>query len=51
MISENKKEIRKKILDGIDKAYKKLIETKKSKGEKLVISKDGQIISINPNEI
>lgn len=50
----NKKEIKKqddfteKILKGLDKAYKKLIEYKKKKNSELVIMQDGKIVKIKP---
>jgi len=47
-LSEN---IRKKILIGLELSYKKLVKDKKDKNLNLIISKNGKIIEINPNDI
>jgi hypothetical protein len=47
-LSEN---IRKKILIGLELSYKKLVKSKKDKNLNLIISKNGKIIEINPNDI
>ncbi|UZO81020.1 hypothetical protein NBT05_00725 [Aquimarina sp. ERC-38] len=41
-------EQRKKIIKGLELAYQKLIEFKKSKNSPLVISKDGKVIKLDP---
>jgi len=38
----------KRILEGMDKVYEKLIEFKKKMNSELVIMKDGKIIRIKP---
>lgn len=40
-----------KIIDGLEKAYKKLIEFKKYKKTPIIVSKDGKIIEISPEKI
>lgn len=40
-----------KILKGLEKAYQRLIEFKKSKNSKLVIIRGNKIVRINPEEI
>jgi hypothetical protein len=40
-----------KILEGLEKAYKKLVEFKRYKNSPLVVAKDGVIIEIQPDEI
>jgi hypothetical protein len=37
-----------KILEGLDKSYQKLLETKKRNNEELVILKNGRITRIKP---
>ncbi len=44
-------EIRKKIIRGLEEAYKSLVEYKKQKNTPLIISKDGEVVEIQPNEI
>lgn len=44
-------EIRKKIIKGLEEAYKSLVEYKKQKNTPLIISKDGKVVEIQPNEI
>lgn len=45
------KEIREKIIKGLEEAYKSLVEFKKQKNSPLIISKDGKVIEVNPEEI
>lgn len=45
---EQQKELRDKILVGLDKAYEKLIEFKKQKNSVLVVIRDGKIVKIKP---
>jgi len=40
-----------KIIEGLEKAYKKLIEFKKYKKTPLIVFKDGKIVEIAPEEI
>ena len=40
-----------KIIEGLEKAYKKLIEFKKYKKTPIIVSKEGQIIEISPDNI
>lgn len=44
-------ENRDKIIKGLEKAYKKLIEYKKYKKSPLITSRDGKIIEIAPDKI
>ena len=48
-MSNNQKEIKKKIVEGLEKAYQKLLEFKKQKQTDLVILKDNKIVRIKPN--
>ena len=43
-------EQRKKIIKGLELTYKRLIEFKKSKNSPLIISENGKIIELDPNE-
>jgi hypothetical protein len=40
-----------KIIEGLEKAYKKLIEFKKYKKTPIIVSKDGKVVEINPDQI
>lgn len=41
-------ELRDKIMLGLDKSYKKMIEFKKQKKTKLVILKEGKVVRVKP---
>jgi hypothetical protein len=43
-------DIRKKVLKGLNKTHKKLIETKRKNNSVLVISENGRIIKIKPGK-
>jgi hypothetical protein len=45
------KEERNKIVKGLEEVYKRLVEFKKQKNTPLVVSRNGKIIEINPNQI
>lgn len=40
-----------KIIEGLEKAYKKLIEFKKYKKTPIIVSKDGKVVEIYPHKI
>jgi len=48
---EQIEDIRKKVLEGLTKTYEKLIETKKRNKKDLVISVDGKIVKVNPDDL
>lgn len=41
-------EIKEKILTGLEKAYRKMLEFKKQKGTPLVVMREGKIVRIKP---
>ncbi len=43
-------DIREKVLKGLDKTYEKLVEMKRRNNSVLVISKNGQIITVKPKK-
>ncbi len=45
------REIREKIIKGLEDAYSSLVEFKKQKNSPLIISKDGKVVEVNPDEI
>ncbi len=45
---EEQLEIRDKILIGLEKVYKKLLEFKKQKNSELVVIRDNKIVKIKP---
>lgn len=47
---EEQDELLKKIMIGLEKGYKKLLEYKKQKNSPLVIMKEGKIVKIMPDE-
>ncbi|MGH2623435.1 MAG: hypothetical protein ACRDE7_07205 [Sphingobacterium sp.] len=47
MTTEARKERKKKILQGLEKAYENMIEFKKLKKTKIVIVRDNKIVQIN----
>lgn len=52
MESNNKfKEERDKIVKGLEEAYIRLVEYKKQKNSPLVVSRNGEVLEIDPNEI
>jgi hypothetical protein len=51
MSNENIKELRDKILKGLDLTYKRLLLTKQKEDGELIFSKNGQIIKIKANKI
>jgi hypothetical protein len=51
MTKENIKELRSKIIRGIDLAYKKLLIEKQKEDGEIVISRNGKIITIKASDI
>lgn len=45
---EEQNELKEKILSGLEKVYKRLIEYKKQKNSVIVIYQDGKIVKIKP---
>ncbi len=48
--SKKLKEQREKIVKGLELTYKKLIEFKKNKNSPLIISKNGEVIELDPEK-
>lgn len=40
-----------KIIEGLERAYQKLIEFKKYKKTPIIVSKDGKVVEIDPDKI
>ena len=51
MTKDNVKDMRAKILNGIDLAYRRLLITKQKNNEDIVISKDGKIVHVKASEL
>lgn len=49
MVTNNQKDINKKIVEGLEKAYQRLLEFKRQKQTELVILKDNKIVRIKPD--
>ncbi len=45
------KERRDKIIRGLELAYEKMIEFKKSKNTPLVVSRNGKVVEIDPHKV
>ncbi len=45
------KELKKRILAGIELAFRKLVETRRREDGELVISKDGKIVKVKAREL
>ena len=50
-VFERENAIKEKVLAGLDLSYKRLVKNKKERNFDLVISQDGKIIRIKPEEI
>jgi len=48
-MENNQKDINKKIVEGLEKAYQKLLEFKKQKQTDLVVLQDNKVVRIKPN--
>ena len=48
-MADKQEDINKKILEGLEKAYQKMIEFKKQKNSDLVILQDGKVVKIKPD--
>lgn len=51
MTNENVKELRAKILQGIDLSFRRLLKSKQRDNEDLVISRDGKVIHVKAREL
>lgn len=45
------KEKREKIIKGLELAYKKLVEFKKQKKSPMIVSRNGEVVEIDPNDM
>jgi len=50
-MTKESKSIREKILKGLELSHKRLIQSKKQRGEYLVISKDGEIVKLKASDL
>ena len=48
---EQLKQERDRIVKGLEEAYRRLVEYKKTKGSPLIVSRNGKIEALDPNEI
>jgi hypothetical protein len=51
MQKDNNKQIREKIISGIDLAYKRLLAAKQKEDGELVISRNGKIVKVKAREL
>ncbi|MCF0206464.1 MAG: hypothetical protein HUK15_03455 [Bacteroidales bacterium] len=45
------KELRKKILNGLNLSYRKLLQTKKQQNATLVVSEDGKVVQLEAKKV
>jgi sulfur carrier protein ThiS len=45
------KGLEKKVIKGLELTYRKLIEYKKYKNSPVIVSKNGKVVSIDPNDM
>ncbi len=50
-IKEQLKDLEGKLTEGLEKAYIKMLELKKQKNTPVVMSKDGEVVEVYPNNI
>mgnify|MGYP001214944137 CR=1 FL=1 len=50
-IKEQLKELEDKLTKGLEKAYSKMLEFKKQKDSPIIMSKNGEIVEVDPNKI
>ena len=50
-IKEQLKELEDKLTKGLEKAYSKMLEFKKQKDSPIIMSKNGEIVEVDPNQI
>lgn len=50
MTTERKKELKEKILKGIELSFKKLLLLKQTQDGELIISKDGKVVKMNAKD-
>ncbi len=50
-IKEQLKDLEGKLTEGLEKAYVKMLELKKQKNTPVVMSKNGEIVEVDPNTI
>jgi hypothetical protein len=51
MKNENVKDLRFKIIKGLELAFNRLLIAKQKEGADLVISKDGKIVKVKPSDL
>lgn len=50
-IKEQLKDLENKVALGLEKAYQKMVEFKKRKNSPLIVSRDGEVVEIEPEKI
>ncbi len=50
-IKEQLQELENKIAKGLEEAYRKMLEFKKQKNSPVIISRNGEVIELNPEDI
>jgi len=48
MTTKENEALEKKILDGLERTYEKLLAEKRAKGQKIVVLRDNKIVTIEP---
>lgn len=50
-VLERENEIKEKVLEGLNLTYKRLVQSKKERNLELVVSQNGKIVRIKPQEV
>ena len=50
-VKEQLEELEKKIAEGLDRAFVKMLAFKKQKGTPVVISRGGKVVEVSPEEL
>lgn len=50
-IKESIQELEEKVVKGLEEAYRKMVKFKKQKNSPLIVSRDGKVVEIKPDEI
>ncbi|HKM94351.1 MAG TPA: hypothetical protein VJY41_11920 [Prolixibacteraceae bacterium] len=50
-VLERENDIKEKVLEGLNLSYKRLIQSKKERNLDLIISQNGEIVRIKPQEV
>lgn len=50
-IANSLQELEEQVIKGLEKAYKRMVEFKKQRNSPLIVSEDGKVVEIKPEDI